>query len=646
MKRNYFFSLLFTLVISGFLSLSFAADWYISATGNDDTGDGLTPATAWASFSKAHTAAAASDVIHVSGMIDFSVDPANTTLLASTTTNCKAGIVIAKSLTIQGTSSSTDGFDGKGLTRFLQITSAGHTVTLKNLKLYNGTAQSTTLAAGGGAITISNGNIVAENVVFDGNSTTGNAAITGGAIYVGGTNSLGTYFKNCVFINNWADKAGAIYFNNWGAGTASVPSIVQFEGCAFVANEAKVAFGGSAMLIRSANNYTTLNIINCTITKNKVHHTSANGGAINLGAKAMASTNVNIINSTITENTTAGSATNSAGVYMLNTTANCIGNLYIKNSIIEGNTAADGSYADLGVGAISPLTPDGGSASVPGYIKIENSIIGRIATDPLRIPAENVPVPNHYNYLTTASTSADLIAGLAPFNTSNNSYALYVGSAAIDYGNSAFLASYSTTDQLGNTRPFTNNKCYAGSIETAPLATAPKAPTNLVAVPGEAQISVEFTPGADGGSAITNYKYSIDGGDTFIACDPAQTASPVVITGLTNGTEYTVILKAVNAIGDGAASAPSNAVTLSSTTGLDSEMNSTIVIYRNGNNQLVINSNTATTGTVSIYNALGQRVAHTNLKGTSTIIDNPMNPGVYVILLNADGKTSSSKIIL
>jgi len=352
---------------------------------------------------------------------------------------------------------------------------------LKDLKLVNGTIQSTTATSGGGAITISNGNIVAENVVFDGNSSTGNAAITGGAIYVGGTNNLGTYFKKCVFINNWADKSGAIYFNNWGAGTVSVPSIVQFEGCAFVANEAKLTFGGSAMMIRSANNYTTMNIINCTITKNKVLNTTANGGAINLGAKAMGSTIVNIINSTITENTTAGASTNSAGVYMLNTTTNCIGNLYIKNSIIEGNTAADGTYADLGVGAVSPTTPDGGSSTVPGYIKIENSIIGRCATDPLRIPAANTPAPNHYNYLNETSVASDLIAKLVPFDATTNSYKLYVGSAAIDYGNAAFLSGFSSKDQLGNTRPFTGGKCFAGSVETTPMITTTAIENNPMA---------------------------------------------------------------------------------------------------------------------------------------------------------------------
>ena len=86
-------------------------------------------------------------------------------------------------------------------------------------------------------------------------------------------------------------------------------------------------------------------------------------------------------------------------------------------------------------------------------------------------------------------------------------------------------------------------------------STVPAAPTGLVATPGNQQASVAFTAGADGGSAITNYEYSLDAGTTWIASNPPVTGSPVVVTGLTNGTAYSILLRAVNAAGAGAPSA-------------------------------------------------------------------------------------------
>ena len=102
----------------------------------------------------------------------------------------------------------------------------------------------------------------------------------------------------------------------------------------------------------------------------------------------------------------------------------------------------------------------------------------------------------------------------------------------------------------------------ASNAVAATPATTPSAPTSLVATGGDAQVSVAFTAGATGGSAITTYKYSTDNGSTYLTRQTGTTASPVVITTLSsdgttplvNGVTYQIKLKAVNAIGDGAAS--------------------------------------------------------------------------------------------
>jgi uncharacterized repeat protein (TIGR02543 family) len=95
------------------------------------------------------------------------------------------------------------------------------------------------------------------------------------------------------------------------------------------------------------------------------------------------------------------------------------------------------------------------------------------------------------------------------------------------------------------------------------LASIPLPPTALSSVGGDEEAYILFTQVG----TVTNYEYSTDDGDTFVAFDPPQIYSPVNIKtlssdgeiSLTNGTTYTVRLKAVNS---GASSDPSDPVTV------------------------------------------------------------------------------------
>ena len=88
------------------------------------------------------------------------------------------------------------------------------------------------------------------------------------------------------------------------------------------------------------------------------------------------------------------------------------------------------------------------------------------------------------------------------------------------------------------------------------LAASPaSAPTIVTATPGNGSADIAFTPGSDGGSPITNYEYNIDGSG-WSALSPDDTTSPVTITGLTNGTAYSIQLRAVTGLGGGTASTP------------------------------------------------------------------------------------------
>lgn len=92
-------------------------------------------------------------------------------------------------------------------------------------------------------------------------------------------------------------------------------------------------------------------------------------------------------------------------------------------------------------------------------------------------------------------------------------------------------------------------------------ATVPGAPTVGTATAGIRSVSLTFTaPTSNGGATITNYSYSTDG-TTYTALSPAQTTSPLTISGLTNGVAYTIRIKAINSAGSGTASSASSSVT-------------------------------------------------------------------------------------
>ena len=113
---------------------------------------------------------------------------------------------------------------------------------------------------------------------------------------------------------------------------------------------------------------------------------------------------------------------------------------------------------------------------------------------------------------------------------------------------------------------------------TAISAVAPSAPVINSITAGDGQLSVNFTASSNGGSAITNYKYSING-STYTAFSPSTTTSPLVITGLTNDTTYPVTIKAVNSISDSSASNSISAtptLTVPPTGGGDSSSSPTI----------------------------------------------------------------------
>ena len=93
------------------------------------------------------------------------------------------------------------------------------------------------------------------------------------------------------------------------------------------------------------------------------------------------------------------------------------------------------------------------------------------------------------------------------------------------------------------------------SVSATPVTTS-SAPTNMVSVSGNSQVSLSWVaPVSNGGANITSYvvELSRDGGRTWLS-GPTSATSSVTVTGLTNGIAYVFRARAINAAGTGAAS--------------------------------------------------------------------------------------------
>jgi hypothetical protein len=200
-------------------------------------------------------------------------------------------------------------------------------------------------------------------------------------------------------------------------------------------------------------------------------------------------------------------------------------------------TSPDGTYVvNVGVSAVSSgaLPPDVVDLSGALSYGITNVTPGSSVQVTIQLPAGSNP--NAAYKLSNGSYVDD--ADLATFSGDSVTLTLTDGGA----GDSDGRADGNISDPVVLTR----------------AATTPNAPTNVAVVRANASGRVSFqAPASNGGSTITSYTVactSINGG---VGRTATGTASPITVSGLTNGRTYSCRVTARNAVGPGTASAAS-----------------------------------------------------------------------------------------
>jgi len=383
-------------------------------------------------------------------------------------------------------------------------------------------------------------------------------------------------------------------------GTFSPTATFTTGGYLYNNTNSTIAFNSTTAQTIPAFNYNNLTISG-TRTSNNI--TLASSGTIGVAGNFTASATFSsggfiVTGSTINLNGTIAqnipvftfnnlTLTNSAGATLTgNETINETLTLTNGKLTVGNNTLTLGSSATVNASSTNYIVTNGTGALIMNNVSTATFPIGTTTSYlPLSVanatntpnisvsvkktitntpPNSNEVVNAEWSILSSTNSNADVTY---QYNTSDQASGYtginpVLGVYATTYSESA-LNMVSTSNPfsvkaVGLSLPTITKKLYVIGNNHAFVLVAASAPTNVSATFGDAQATVDFDPPTDnGGAIITGYIVTSNpGGITATA-----TASPITVTGLTNGTAYTFTVVAVNCQGPGTSSAASNSVT-------------------------------------------------------------------------------------
>ena len=442
------------------------------------------------------------------------------------------------SLTIAGAGASTTTVNGNHAGSVFTVNNG--TVTFSGLTITNGNG-----VDGGGIANQGNGTVNVSNSTLSGNSGSNG----GGGIANDGTGTVNV--SNSTLTGNSSPSGGAIADES--TGTVNVTnSILSGNGHAVFGGGiwediiSTVTVSNSTLTGNTADNAAgiyspgTLIVSNSTLTGNTA---DVNGGGIFINGNPGSTATVS--NSTLTGNTAAG-----VGGGIVN-----LGALALTDSTLVGNSAGgsgggieNGGTANLGASIVAENPTGGGCSGTvtdEGYNIADDATCGFSATGSVNSSA-------------TLDASLGALANnggptqtILPILTSPAVRVIPTGTT---------LNSVSVCPRTDPRGVASVGNCTIGAVEVPPLAPlAPADPPVIGAVSaGNMSVTVSFTPGSPGSGPILSFGVVCKSSDGGFDGAATGAASPIVVSGLTNGKTYACTVFAQNAFGISGLSGPSN----------------------------------------------------------------------------------------
>jgi hypothetical protein len=251
--------------------------------------------------------------------------------------------------------------------------------------------------------------------------------------------------------------------------------------------------------------------------------------------------------------------------------------------------------------------------------------------------ANSTDFPTAFSLMPPLGGSSAFVARL---RGSSFDFSSFLGGSGSDFGTSVvaaptgevYVSGWTNSTDFPTVSPYRATRQGNSDVFVSQILFEPSVPRSIGVTSGDGQLTITFTPPAtNGGSSITGYTVTCNPGNIVVS----GTTSPIVVTGLTNGTQYTCNVAATNGVGTNSTltfGTPSAPVVLQNVTSRRDQGVS-------GNNPLFIDSNQPIDGPITIEPRLGAQSVRFTFAG-------PLYAPVFVSVQDAQNNFYGSSTSL